>query len=384
MIQSKILLQFGLLIAFITGSGFINDSGLNNFTNQENSNSNTSKEDCIRIGLLIPDQQTLSAKHGAELAIRRANDKGGYSGKTFKLITRSVEGPWGAGSKESVNLVFEDEVVAILGSLDGRNAHLAEQVATKAHIVFLSTLATDPSLSQAFVPWYFRCLPSDKQQGEALFHEIYEKKLMKNVATIASSDYDAMLAANTFSKILVAEGKKAPEQIFYTSTFEAIKEFLILLKTAEIESIVFFGKADSSLKIIEQIRKRELQQHIFGNISLLEDESILRSAGSILEGAIIVSPNHYNTLQGRKFKQDFIKVYGYSPDIAAAYAYDGMNLILKAISKDGFDLEKIRDSLSQINYKDGVTGEIHFDDKGNRMGKVGLIKVKNGKAVNIH
>ena len=254
-------------------------SGLGYFTDQNKSNFNTSKQDSIRIGLLIPDQQTLSAKHGAELAIRRANDKGGYSGKNFKLITRSVEGPWGAGSKESVNLVFEDEVVAILGSLDGRNAHLAEQVATKAHIVFLSTRATDPSLSQAFVPWYFRCLPSDKQQGEALFHEIYEKKLMKNVATIASSDYDAMLAANTFSKILVAEGKKAPEQIFYTSTFEAIKEFLILLKTAEIESIVFFGKADSSLKIIEQIRKRELQQHIFGNLSLLEDESILKSAG---------------------------------------------------------------------------------------------------------
>ncbi len=133
-----------------------------------------------------------------------------------------------------------------------------------------------------------------------------------------------------------------------------------------------------------EIRKRELQQHIFGNLSLLEDESILKSAGSILEGAIIVSPNHYNTLQGRKLKQDFIKVYGYSLDMVAAYAFDGMNLILEAIGKGGFNREKIRDSLSQINYKDGVTGEIHFDDTGNRMGKVGLIKVKNGKAVNIH
>lgn len=384
MIQSKMLLQFGLFIAFLTGSTSMFHSGLGYFAVQNKSNFITSKQDSIKIGLLIPDQQTLSAKHGAELAIRKANEEGGYSGKAFKLVTRSVEGPWGAGSKESVSLVFEDGVVAILGSLDGRNAHLAEQVATKAHIVFLSTRATDPSLSQAFVPWYFRCLPSDKQQGESLFHEICKKKLLNSVATIASSDYDAMLAANTFSKIFEAEGEKAPEQIFYSSTFEATKEFLNLLKTTEIESIVFFGKADSSLKIIEQIRKRELHQDIFGNISLLEDESILRPAGSILEGATIVSPNHYNTLQGRKFKQDFIEVYGYSPDIAAAYAYDGMNLILEAICKDGFDLEKIRDSLSQIKYKDGVTGEIQFDDKGNRMGKVGLIKVKDGKAVNIH
>ena len=34
---------------------------------------------------------------------------------------------WGAGSKESVSLVYEDQVCAIIGTLDGRNGHLAEQ-----------------------------------------------------------------------------------------------------------------------------------------------------------------------------------------------------------------------------------------------------------------
>ena len=76
----------------------------------------------------------------------------------------------------------------------------------------------------------------------------------------------------------------------------------------------------------------------------------------------MISPKYYNNPQGNYFMQEFMEVYGYSPDMAAAYAFDGMNLILEAIGKGGFNREKIRDSLSQINYKDGVTGEIHFDD----------------------
>ena len=135
----------------------------------------TSTPEKIKIGFLIPDQKNLAAKHGAELAIQQANENGRYSGIQFQLIVRSTEGPWGAGSKESVNLVFEDKVLAIIGALDGRNAHLAEQVAAKTKIAFLSTRATDMTLSQAFVPWYFRCVPNDRQQAISLIQEIYKK-----------------------------------------------------------------------------------------------------------------------------------------------------------------------------------------------------------------
>ncbi len=85
---------------------------------------------------------------------RIANERGGFNGSPFKLVVRTTEGPWGAGSKESVGLVYEDEVRAIVGSLDGRNAHLAEQVVAKSHLVYMETKATDPTLSQAYVPWF--------------------------------------------------------------------------------------------------------------------------------------------------------------------------------------------------------------------------------------
>jgi ABC-type branched-subunit amino acid transport system substrate-binding protein len=107
----------------------------------------------IKIGLLIHENTSMAAKRGAELAIRKANENGGFNGKSFLLVVKSMEGPWGTGSKQAVSLIFEDQVCALMGSPDGRNGHLVEQVATKTRIIFISTWASDPTLAQAFVPW---------------------------------------------------------------------------------------------------------------------------------------------------------------------------------------------------------------------------------------
>jgi len=77
------------------------------------------------------------------MAIRKANEQGGYRNKPFQLVVRSMEGPWGTGSNQAVSLIFEDNVCALMSSGDGRNGHLIEQVAAKTRIVYLSSWASD-------------------------------------------------------------------------------------------------------------------------------------------------------------------------------------------------------------------------------------------------
>jgi ABC-type branched-subunit amino acid transport system substrate-binding protein len=127
---------------------------------------------------------------------------------------------------ESVSLVFDDEVVAIMGSLDGRNAHLAEQVATKTKLIFLSAWATDMTLSKAFVPWYFRCLPNDRQQAISLIQEVYIKRKIKNVAIIGTDNNDSQIAVNTFIKIAKLMNVGPPEQFLYDVSGRNYQEIL--------------------------------------------------------------------------------------------------------------------------------------------------------------
>ena len=334
----------------------------------------------IKIGLLIPDKEALAAKHGAELAIRKANRRGGYSGLPFQLVVRSTEGPWGAGSKESVSLVFDDEVVAFMGSLDGRNAHLAEQVATKTKLIFLSSWATEMTLSKAFVPWYFRCLPNDKQQAISLIREVYIKRKIKNAAIIGTDNNDSENAVNTFIKTAGLMNVGPPEQFLYKKSDRNFQEIFTEIEKNGIEAILLFGDPVFASEIIPLFQQYNIKQPVFGSLSILDDQKASSPDWNILEDIIIISSGQWFTGKGIAFQNEFQKEYGYQPGPAAAYAYDGVSVIIEVIKKAGPDRDKIIDVFSTVNYS-GITGEIQFDENGNRIGNVGLMRIKDGKPV---
>ena len=336
----------------------------------------------IKIGLLIPDNNSIAAKHGAEMAIRKANENGGFDGKPFQLVIRSMEGPWGTGSKQAVDLIFEENVCAIMGSPDGRNGHLVEQVTTKARIVFLSTWASDPTLAQAFVPWYFTCIPNDLQQADAFIEEIYNKKRLTKVATVSDKGYDSKLAVESLLKKTKLAGKADPLQLFYDSPDKDFIDLLDKIKKAEISAIVLFGNPSSSLRLILQLRQMKMNQSVFGALSILYEDELSGQYLKDYENVVLVSSGNRAGSKGIAFREDYKKTYGKIPGAIATYSFDGMSLLLEAIRIAGPDRDEIQQSLKKIHFE-GVTGSIQFDDKGKRVGTPDLIEIKNGIPVTL-
>jgi branched-chain amino acid transport system substrate-binding protein len=334
----------------------------------------------IKIGLLIPDNKFLSARHGAEMALLEANQKGGLNGRPFQLVVRSMEGPWGTGSKQAVDLIFNEEVLAIIGSHDGRNAHLVEQVSAKARIVFLSAWASDPTLSKAFVPWYFSCVPNDLQQADALVDEICNKRNLDNIAAVSDSGYDAKLAINSFLKKTRIAGKHDPVVFYYDQASQNFDNLIRQLEEVHARVVVLFGQPPASLKIIRQMRLRKMQQPIFGTLSVSGENDSFFHELTHVENIVLVSSGQSFSSKGPAFRQEFQRLYGYRPDAVSAYAYDAVNLIIEAIKKTGPDRDKIQKSLVNMKYE-GVTGMIHFDDRGNRLGSVCLMEIRKGLPV---
>ncbi len=367
MIQFRSLSLVCFLIVFDGGPTITGSQTLNHNEKQDN---------IVKIGLLIPDKEALAAKHGAELAIRKANEAGGKW--TYHLVVRSTEGPWGAGSKESVSMVFEDEVVAIMGSLDGRNAHLAEQVATKTRIAFLSSWATDMTLSQAFVPWYFRCIPNDHQQATSLVHEIYHKRKLENLATITTEAYDSRHAASTFVKVTSSLNLEAPRQFMYGSSGKDLPGILTEIEEHGIEAVVLFGGPEFASKIISLLKQRSMNQMIFGTLAVTDGQKTSSPDWSCLESSILVASGHWFTNEGIAFQKEFHKTFGYQPGAAAAFAYDGINVIIGVIKRAGTDRDRIIEAFVETDHKSGITGAIHFDENGNRAGCASLMTIKNG------
>ncbi|MCD6544666.1 MAG: ABC transporter substrate-binding protein [Flavobacteriaceae bacterium] len=339
-------------------------------------------EKTIKIGLLISNDESVAARNGAEMAIDIVNKKEGLDGLHFQLVVRSMEGPWGTGSKEAVNLVFNEKVWAIIGSHDGRNAHLVEQVIAKTHIVFLSAWATDPTLYQAFVPWFFSVVPNDLQQADALIEEIVHKRECTKIVTISDKRYDSKLALKSFLEKIKKKGKVEPMQLTYDNTNTSFRDLLDKINKNSSDCIVLFGQPPASLNFIQQLRQNGMDLLVFGNLALLSEDLSGNKDFAKYGNVTIVSFGNWVSSENLSFANSYKEKYGKIPGAVSAYAFDGMNLIIEAVKQSGFDREKIQETMSKIRYK-GVTGSIQFDEKGIRIGTAELIEINNGIPITV-
>jgi branched-chain amino acid transport system substrate-binding protein len=338
------------------------------------------QDSTIKIGLLIQNNNSFAARQGAELAILKANETDGYKRKKFQLVVRSMEGPWGTGSNQAVDLIFDEKVAVLMGSHDGRNAHLVEQVSTKARIIFLSCWAGDLTLSQAFVPWFFSCIPNDLRQADALFEEVYNKRKLNNIAAISDNGYDSKLTMESFVKKAESEGKHISLQLHYDIQNKDFNDLIIKINKADITGIILFGQPSASLNIIKKLEQKKMTQTVFGSLSLLDEDEMPDHNLSDYKNIVLIYPRNLSGSKGLAFREEYMRKYGKLPGIVAAYSFDGMNILIEAIRKSGLDREKIQKTIAKMRYS-GVTGLIQFDEKGKRIGTAGFMEIKNGVQV---
>lgn len=334
----------------------------------------------VKIGLLIPDFNAIEAKYGAELAIAEANEKGGVYGRPIQLITRSLEGSWGTGSKEVVDLVFKEKIWAIMGSHDGRNAHLVEQVIAKTRVVFLSALASDPTLSQAYVPWYFSVVPNDQQQARVLIEELYTKRKLEKVAVVLDRTYDAQMAWKSMLEEIKKAGMAQPEPFYYDETQKNFKDIILGIREKKAAAIILIGQPPQAWNFIDQLRLQSMNQPIFGTLSVLGESVFFERQMKAYDQIILIGSENWLGSNPLSFKNKFYNEYGKIPGAAAAYAYDGMKVLIKALEHSKLDREKMQQSMFQIQVQ-GVTGTVRFDEKGRRADVPRLIEIRRGNPV---
>lgn len=368
----KFLYRFSL---FLLLPAFICPDSLNN--RYPDSSTGT-----IKIGLLVPNSKSVASVRGAGMAVDRANESGGMNGRKFQMVVRTMEGPWGTGSKQAVDLIFNEQVWALLGSHDGRNAHLAEQAATKSTVVFVSAWSGDPTLSQAFVPWFFNCVPNDLQQAAAITGEIFTNRKLNRVAVIHGNDYDSKMSLDNFLSSLNQSGKPAPVQFRLDDYHDRLNTLIDELLHNDPQCIVILSPPPSSLELAIKLRQSKIRKPVFGSLTILNEDLLSPDDFQYFNDFLSVPSDDRAGSGNHDFRPEFLKTYGEEPGMVASYSYDGMNVLIEAIRRAGSpNREKIQKSLEDIQHH-GVTGVIEFDDKGNRRGNLKIMDTKNGVPVN--
>jgi branched-chain amino acid transport system substrate-binding protein len=335
------------------------------------------KGEPVKIGFLVQDQNSLAARQGAELAVKDANNTGGFNGRPFQLIVKSMEGPWGTGSKQAVDLIFNDQVWALLGSHDGRNGHLVEQAATKSIVVFVSAWSSDPTLSQAFVPWFYNVIPTDIQQGKMLCDDIYSSGKISKVAVISDQSYDSKQSVKGFFRVHDQLGKTRPAQFVYED-YSGNDDLLAEdIQKSDAGAVILFCQPAVSFRIISLLKAKKLDQVIYASVSVL-NEDILRAEQLKKFNGVLVPAGNWSTDNSMKFAKAYYREFNRQPGMVAFYSYDATSLLIEAIKKCGSnDREVIEKTISSITFN-GLTGQISFDKSGNRSDAMRVKPVQDG------
>ncbi|HEC42299.1 MAG TPA: amino acid ABC transporter substrate-binding protein [Bacteroides sp.] len=342
----------------------------------------------VKIGFLGPLEgsnmvpQGIQMLQGANLAIEEANAKGGYRGIPLELMVHNDVGLWGAAANEVVKM-DDEKVWAFLGTIDDINSHVALRVALKLEFAMVNTGDPDPTLTETRIPWLIRCISDDRQSSYALVDHIIREKGHSRIAVIRANSRYGRVGIMEFNDAAQRLESPVVLEVRFEDGESDFSVQIDRMTNASPDAVVIWGNARESALILKQMREMGMEQPVFGCDRLVSRE-FLELSGAYAEG--VVTTCQYNpTLEDPKlqtFNQSYTVKFGQDPDVFAAHAYDGMNILIDAIQIAGLNRVRIRDVLLDLKtfqgYK-GVTGELILDASWNDIGAIWMTEVRNGR-----
>jgi branched-chain amino acid transport system substrate-binding protein len=363
---------------------------------RERDSAELARAETVRIGFLGPLENNpespygIAMLHGAELALEQANARGGYQiagttgAKLYELKVHSDSAQWGASSTEAVKMIFDDHVVGVLGSVDGASTHIMLRESLKLEFPIMDTATTDPTVTETRIPWLIHDFPDDRQQGYALAELVFKERKLKKIGVIRTQSRYARVGVQEFFNEAKRLGHVPVLEVKFERGDVDFSTQLHMLQNARVDGVVIWGEVPEAAKILMQMRTTGMKQPVFGPSRLCSPQ-IIAAAESAAEGLVTtaaIDPTRTDPLW-LEFQKIYSARFHEEPDAYAAYAYDGMNLLIASIEKAGLNRGKVMDALRdhQGHAYDGVAGRAEFDHTLNNIAPIPMAKVKDGKFV---
>ena len=323
----------------------------------------------------------IKAKNGIELAAEYINEQGGILGKKLEIDFQDDRND----KKEAVAIFNKFATInkypVVLGSAGSSVSLAICPIANQQKVVQISPLSSSTLLSEQGGDFFFRTVPADDQQAEVLTDFVAGTGVRKVAIIYTNNSWGQPLAdgfETRFTKvggqILLKEGVQEG-----TSDFRTI---IAKLKTVNgLEAIVSPTYPKEGGGFVRQAGEMGLNVKLFGadNWNTPEFRAI---AGDAAEGVMYSTPIQHETALFSEFSQKYQTKFGEEPDVLAAYSYDALIAVCKAIQKaNNFNPDDIRKNLIGISF-DGMTGKIKFKGNGDLDSKsYQITTIKNGQVV---
>ena len=343
------------------------------------------EDDTIKFGVIGPltgeyDLYGVAVRNGAELAAAEINAAGGVLGKTLEIIAYDSKGDAAEETNAYNRLMDQDEIDALIGGTFSGVTLGIKSLAVEDGIPVLTPTATNPDVTLE-APNVFRACYTDSYQGQVAAVFAADTLNATNVAVLFNRDdaYSEGLADAFMAEFDDLSLSYTAYEFGATDDDYSTQLTLIRDSATAFDAVFVPAYVAEVGPILTQANTLGLEMPFIGGDGW---DGIEGQYAAAAEGNYFA--NHYAKTDEAQVVQDFVANYeeefGETPNALAALAYDAAYALAAAFEAAGSaENAAVVAALADLEYTDAVTGSITFDENGDPIKAVTIIKVVNGE-----
>jgi branched-chain amino acid transport system substrate-binding protein len=317
-------------------------------------------------------------------------------GAKIELDEADHQGNPQVGQQQTLRLITQDHVVAMLGSYHSSVSLVATAVAERQGIPYLVADSVAQNITGRGFKWIFRTTPiaSDFAKAYAGFLTDLKnsgRKIEKIAVINENTDYGTSVAASILDAAKAANINVAA-QVPYNANSSDVSAQVIQLKTLQPDAVIFVSYTADTILYFRAMKNLDyLPPIIIGDDAGFSDPTFIPNAGDLAQGAInrsafdIGKPGSNSYIVNELFKAK----YGRDLDDTSARWMQGFFVLADAINRAGStEPDKIQAALQATDLKPdqlimGYNG-VKFDATGqNTLASTFLIQLKGKQYVSV-
>jgi branched-chain amino acid transport system substrate-binding protein len=337
-------------------------------------------------------------KNGIDLAVSEINEAGGISclgGAQLRVEHADSQGKPEVGQSEAERLVNAG-AVALLGTYQSAVTLNATQVAERAQVPFLVTVAIANQILDRGFKYTFRIQPDQTQMATGLLEEL------KNLKTAAGQPiktaiviHEDSLFGTGFADLLKQVAPEAGIEIVTTVPYKVagltdLTTELTKVQSANPDIAIAIGYLADGILMARTAQEINLKPPLIGlSNGAFSTEQFVQQVGPAAE-YIMDANYHYDAsnAKAREVRDRYKSRFGSDMPTHGVMAYEAVYVLKDALDRAcTTDRAKLRDAIAATSFADHILpyqGPIEFDEKGQaKNARSVILQVQEGKILQV-
>jgi len=317
-------------------------------------------------------------------------------GAKIELDEADHQGNPQVGQQQTLRLITQDHVVAMLGSYHSSVSLVATAVAERQGIPYLVADSVAQNITGRGFKWIFRTTPIAPDFAKAYAGFLTDlknasRKIDKIAIVNENTDYGTSVGASIVEAAKSANINVAA-QIPYNANSSDVSAQVIQLKTLQPDAVIFVSYTADTILYFRTMKNLDyLPPLIIGDDAGFSDPTFIPNAGDLAQGAINRSAFDIGKAGSNSYiiNQLFKAKYGRDLDDTSARWMQGFFVLADAINRAGStEPDKIQAALQATDLKPeqlmiGYNG-VRFDSTGqNTLASTFLIQLQGKQYVSV-